>query len=166
MRSCNPVFVGTRAAGIRHQACTAPRRARRKVLANPQAPSHADPRSATLHECAKLRPKRFFSLDRARPISLLARSKEKWGVHCPAILMAVYTVAALRFPSPGGAANRAASSKPPCFIRRWRRFGDFPRPMGRLPKKGQGGQAPFSRNLLTASPAPAAPAPCRAGPTG
>ena len=41
-----------------------------------------------------------------------------------------------------------------------------PRPMGRLPKKGQGGQAPFSRNLLTASPAPAAPAPCRAGPTG
>ena len=28
-------------------------------------------------------PKRFFSLDRARPISLLARPKEKWGVHLP-----------------------------------------------------------------------------------
>ena len=26
-------------------------------------------------------PKRFFSLDRARPVSLLARPKEKWGVH-------------------------------------------------------------------------------------
>ena len=53
------------------------------------------------------------------------------GCICPAISMAAYTVAALRFPSPGGAANRAASSKPPRFIRRWRRFGDFPRPMGR-----------------------------------
>ena len=34
-------------------------------------------------------PKRFFSLDRARPVSLLARPKEKWGVHCPAIIIAV-----------------------------------------------------------------------------
>ena len=33
-------------------------------------------------------PKRFFSLDRARPVSLLARPKEKWGVHCPAINIA------------------------------------------------------------------------------
>ena len=45
MRSCSPILVGTRAAGIRHQACTAPRRARRGAIANPQAPSHADPRT-------------------------------------------------------------------------------------------------------------------------
>ena len=57
--------------------------------------------------------------------------KRNGGCICPAISMAAYTVAALRFPSLGGAANRTASSKPPRFIRRWRRFGDFPRPMGR-----------------------------------
>ena len=88
MRSCSPILVGTRAAGISRQICTAPRRARRPVPANTQAPSHADPRTATLHVCAKLRPKRFLSLDRARPVSLLARPKEKWGVHCPAINIA------------------------------------------------------------------------------
>ena len=63
----------TRAAGIRCQVCTALRRARRGAIANPQAPSHADPRTATLHARAKLRP--LFSLDRARRISLLARPK-------------------------------------------------------------------------------------------
>ena len=61
--------------------------------------------------------------------------KRNGGCICPAIIMAAYTVAALRFPSPGGAADRAASSKPPRFLRRWRRFGDFPRPMGRSPAK-------------------------------
>ena len=35
------------------------------------------------------------------------------------------TVAALRFPPPFGAANRAASSKPARFFRRWRRFAAF-----------------------------------------
>ena len=54
MRPCTPIFVGTRAAGIRHQACTAPRRARREALANPQAPSHAAPRTATLHQRCKV----------------------------------------------------------------------------------------------------------------
>ena len=83
MRPCSPIFVVTRAAGIRCQVFAAPRRARRGAIANPQALSHADPRTATLHECAKLRPKRFFSLDRARPVSLLARPKEKWGVLLP-----------------------------------------------------------------------------------
>ena len=84
MRSCSPILVGTRAAGISRQICTAPRRARRPVPANTQAPSHADPRRAA-GRCAL---KRFFSLDRARPVSLLARPKEKWGVHCPAINIA------------------------------------------------------------------------------
>ena len=36
------------------------------------------------------------------------------------------TVAAKRFPVPGGPANRAASSKPARFFRRWRRFAGFP----------------------------------------
>ena len=85
MRPCNPIFVGARAAGICRQIYTAPRRARRGAIANPQAPSRADPRRAA-GRCAL---KRFFSLDRARPVSLLARPKEKWGVHCPAIIIAV-----------------------------------------------------------------------------
>ena len=58
MRPCTPIFVGTRAAGIRHQACTAPRRARREALANPQAPSHAAPprqRGGPLHRSASKR---------------------------------------------------------------------------------------------------------------
>ena len=37
-----------------------------------------------------------------------------------------HTVAAKRFPVPGGPANRAASSKPARFLRRWRRFAGFP----------------------------------------
>ena len=127
-----------------------------KMIACPKARQnrsrhrYADPRTATLHVCAKLRPKRFFSLDRALrsrwrlcrlrmrrtpcgygPFLFWQGQKRNGGCICPAISMAV-----------------------------------SPRPMGRLSKKGQGGQAPFSRNLLTASPAPAAPAPCRAGPTG
>ena len=54
MRSCTPILVGTRAAGISRQICTAPRRARRKFPVNPQAPSHADPRTATLHQRCKV----------------------------------------------------------------------------------------------------------------
>ena len=49
MRPCSPIFVVTRAAGIRCQVFAAPRRARRGAIANPQALSHADPRTATLH---------------------------------------------------------------------------------------------------------------------
>ena len=36
------------------------------------------------------------------------------------------TVAAIRFPAPIGAANRAASSKQARFLRHWRRFACFP----------------------------------------
>ena len=45
------------------------------------------------------------------------------------------TVAAKRFPVPGGPANRAASSKPARFFRRWRRFAGFPL-KGSLPWRG------------------------------
>ena len=44
------------------------RRARRPSAENTQAPSHADPRTATLHARAKLRPKRLFLLHRARRV--------------------------------------------------------------------------------------------------
>ena len=54
MRPCNPILIRTRAAGIRIQVRTAPRRARRGAIANPQAPSHADSRTATLHLWCKV----------------------------------------------------------------------------------------------------------------
>ena len=44
MRSCSPMPSAPSAAGIRGQVRTAPRCARRNAIANPQAPSHADPR--------------------------------------------------------------------------------------------------------------------------
>ena len=44
------------------------RRARRPSAENTQAPSHADPRTATLHERAKLLPKALFLLHRARRV--------------------------------------------------------------------------------------------------
>ena len=74
------------------------------------------------------RKRRLASDTRLRAQSFRQDRKENGGCICPVISMAAYTVAALRFPSPGGAANRAASSKPPRFLRRWRRFGDFLRP--------------------------------------
>ena len=79
MRSCTPIFVGTRAAGIHHQVCTAPRRARRGAIANPQAPSHADPRTATLHVCAKLRPKAVFSFGPCTARFLFGQDRKENG---------------------------------------------------------------------------------------
>ncbi len=82
MRPCTPLPSASSATGRQLQklqkriACPKVRRNRRRHRS-------ADSRTATLHARAKLRPKRFFSLDRARPISLLARPKEKWGVHLP-----------------------------------------------------------------------------------
>ena len=46
--------------------------------------------------------------------------------HLSAAFGGTHTVAAKRFPIPGGLANRAASSKPARFSRRWRRFAGFP----------------------------------------
>ena len=64
------------------------------------------PPSAQRRECAGVRQKRPFLLDRARPIFFSARPKRKWGAHCPAILMAE---------SP-----RAASAAGPRRSCRWR----------------------------------------------
>ena len=69
------------------------------------------PPSAQRRECAGVRQKRPFLLDRARPIFFSARPKRKWGAHCPAILMAEFTRAADCRPC--GASRR----KPPLWGR-------------------------------------------------
>ena len=83
MHPCTPILVGTRAAGISCQVYTVPRRARRRAIANPQAPSHADPRTETLHVRAKLRPKRLFLLHRARRVLFLGKTKKRMGGASP-----------------------------------------------------------------------------------
>ena len=40
---------------------------------------YADPRTATLHACAKLRPKRLFLLHRARRVLFLGKTKKRMG---------------------------------------------------------------------------------------
>ena len=72
-----------RAAGTNDQACTVPRRARRPVLANTQTPSHADPRTATLHVCAKLRPKAVFSFGPCTARFLFHKMEKKMGGASP-----------------------------------------------------------------------------------
>ena len=47
-------------------------------------------------------------------------------IHLSAAYGGTHTVAAKRFPAPDGSANRAASSKPARFFRRWRHFAGFP----------------------------------------
>ena len=81
-----PDAVGTRAAGINCQVSAAPRRARRTVLANPQAPSHADPHIAQRREGAGARPKASFSLTPGAARSLLGQDRKgppprpaRWG---------------------------------------------------------------------------------------
>ena len=64
-----------RAAGTNDQACTVPRRARRPVLANPQAPSHADSRTARRHEGAGARQKAFFSFGPCTARFLFGKTK-------------------------------------------------------------------------------------------
>ena len=82
MRSCTPTNHRTRAAGIRHQACTAPRRARRTVPVNPQAPSHADPRRAR-RATAPERVKAPFSLTPGAAHSLFGQDQKENGGASP-----------------------------------------------------------------------------------
>ena len=72
-----------RTAGINYQACCAPRRVRRRAIANTQAPSHADPPTATLHARAKLRPKAVFSFGPCTARFLFHLVEKKMGVHLP-----------------------------------------------------------------------------------
>ena len=93
MRSCTPIFVGTRAAGIHHQVCTAPRRARRGAIANPQAPSLVNSRIARRHEGAGARLSVLFFWPVHGPFSFRQDRKENGG--CIAQL-------AIRLNPPGG----------------------------------------------------------------
>ena len=61
------------------QIFASPRRARQPSAENTQAPSHADPRTATLHDRAKLRPKALFLLHRARRVLFLGKTKKRMG---------------------------------------------------------------------------------------
>ena len=78
MRPCNPILVRTRAAGIRIQVRTAPRRARRGAIVNPQAPSHADPRRAR-RATAPERAQAIFSLPPGAAHSLFVKNKKRMG---------------------------------------------------------------------------------------
>ena len=61
MRPCTPTQDAPAPRESAIKPVPHPRRARRGAIADPQAPSHADLRTATLHARAKLRPKRLFS---------------------------------------------------------------------------------------------------------
>ena len=79
MRPCTPLTSAPAPRESAVQACTAPRRARRPVLANTQAPSHADPRTATLHARAELRPKAFFSFGPCTARFLFGQDRKENG---------------------------------------------------------------------------------------
>ena len=83
MRSCSPMPSVPSTAGISRQICTAPRRARRIVLANTQAPSHADSRTARRHEGAGARPKAFFSFGPCTARFLFGKTEKKMGGALP-----------------------------------------------------------------------------------
>ena len=83
MRPCTPTQDAPAPRESAPQIFASPRRARQPSAENTQAPSHADPRTATLHARAKLRPKRLFLLHRARRVLFLALTKREWGAHPP-----------------------------------------------------------------------------------
>ena len=83
MRPCNPILVRTRAAGIRIQVRTAPRRARGEAIANPQAPSLVNSRTARRHAGAGARPKAFFSFGPCTARFLFGKTEKKMGGALP-----------------------------------------------------------------------------------
>ena len=83
MRPCTPILVRTRAAGIRIQVRTASRRARRGAIANPQAPSHVNSRTARRHEGAGARLKAFFSFGPCTARFLFGKIEKKMGGALP-----------------------------------------------------------------------------------
>ena len=84
--SLHPDAVGT----IRHGTAVT---TSQKMIACPKAGQNrrlhrsADPRRAEART-RRSASKRSFLLDRARPVFFSARPKRKWGVHCPAIIIA------------------------------------------------------------------------------
>ena len=70
---CRPVADGAEVVGVVFAVS----------LATPQAPSYADPRTATLHARAKLRPKAIFSLPPGAAHSLFVKNKKRMGGASP-----------------------------------------------------------------------------------
>ena len=92
MRSCTPIFVGTAPResvfkSAPHSAAPVgkPSQTRRHHL----TPTPVQRGGTKVPERDK---KRSFLLDRARPVFFSARPKRKWGVYCPAISMAVFSI--------------------------------------------------------------------------
>ena len=91
MRSCTPTTSAPSATGRQLQTCRREKRARRQAkigaCTDPPTPvaRRRERAGAPLHRSASKRP---FLLDRARPVFFSARPKRKWGVHCPAIIIA------------------------------------------------------------------------------
>ena len=54
-----------------------------KIRPNRRLHRYADPRTATLHACAKLRPERLFLLHRARRVLFLGKTKKRTGGALP-----------------------------------------------------------------------------------
>ena len=92
MRSCNPMT-----------SAPAPRESAIKPVPHPAAPVGEPSRTCRHHltpppvqrggtKVPERDKKRSFLLDRARPVFFSARPKRKWGVYCPAISMAVFSI--------------------------------------------------------------------------
>ena len=81
MRSCTPTNLAPSATGRQSQE-SQKRIACPKARQNRRLHRYADPRAreGPLHRSA---PKRFFLLDRPRPVLFLSRTKREWGVECP-----------------------------------------------------------------------------------
>ena len=81
MRSCTPTTSAPSATG-RQSGKSQKSIACPKARPNRSRHWYADPRAreGPLHRSA---PKRFFLLDRPRPVLFLSRTKREWGVECP-----------------------------------------------------------------------------------
>ena len=79
MRPCTPLTSASTPRESAFKPVPHPRRARWPVLANTQAPSHANPRTATLHARAELRPKAFFSFGPCTACFLFGQDRKENG---------------------------------------------------------------------------------------
>ena len=79
MRPCTPLTSASTPRESAFKPVPHPAAPVAPVLANTQAPFHANPRTATLHARAELRPKAFFSFGPCTARSFRARPKENGG---------------------------------------------------------------------------------------
>ena len=83
MRPCTPITSAPAPRESAFKFRTASRRARREAIANTQAPSHADPRTARRHEGAGARQKAFFSFGPCTARFLFGKTEKKMGGALP-----------------------------------------------------------------------------------